>query len=205
MVKKKEVAVIPPEKELKEYKSQVTFVQKAANDLVISSNEDMEKGTDLLNAVKQIKTAITERKEQITRPLMTALASARDLFKPLETGHAEAEKTIKAKMLAFSESEQTRIDTDKDRIQKRVEKGTMKVETALDKLENLGEVGKSFSGDSGKVSIRVIRKVRVVDETLLPREYLVPDLKKITQDALQGKLIPGIDIYEEKVVAAGSR
>ena len=203
---KKEIAVIPPEKELKEYKSQVLFVQKAANALVITSNEDMTKGSDILNSVKQIKKSITERKELITRPLMDALASARDLFKPLETGYAEAEKTIKAKMLDFSIAEEERITKEKARVEARVEKGTMRTDTAIEKMEQIGDSKNSFAGESSKVSIRRMVKVRIVDESLIPREYLVPDMTRITEAVIrQGQIVPGVETYEEKVIASTTR
>lgn len=203
---KKELAVIPPEKELKEYKSQVLFVQKAAQALKIESSEDMEKGTDILNSVKQIKRSVTERKEQITRPLMMALASARDLFKPLETGYAEAEKTIKAKMLDYSIAEEERIAKEKLRIEKRVDKGTMKIETALSKIEEIGDNKSSYAGSTGKISIRVVRKVRIVDESLIPREWLEPSLTRITEAVLrQGLTIPGVEMFEEKLIASSTR
>lgn len=201
----KEVTVIPPEKELKEYKSQVLLVQKGADTLSIVSMEDMERGTDLLNQVKQIKKSVTERKEAITRPLMEALASARDLFKPLESGYTEAEKTIKAKMLEFSVAEDERIEKEKARVEARVEKGTMRTDTAVKKIESIGDKKSSYEGNTGKVSIRVMRKVRIVDENLIPREYLVPDTTKITKVSLAGVIIPGVEIVEEKVVASGTR
>lgn len=202
----KEIAVIPPEKELKEYKSQVLLVQKGADSLQILSADDMAKGTDLLNQVKQIKKAVTERKEAITRPLMSALASARDLFKPLETGYGEAEKTIKAKMLEYSIAEDERIEKEKARVEARVEKGTMRTDTAIKKIEEIGDKKSSFTGDTGRVNIRVMRKVRIVDENLIPRQYLVPDMVKITEDVLRKNiLVDGIEVYEEKVVASGTR
>jgi hypothetical protein len=201
----KEVTVIPPEKEIKEYKSQVDLVVKGSNELSISSQEDMERGTDLLASVKEVKKSITERKEAITRPLMEALASARDLFKPLESGYAEAEKTIKAKMLEFSIAENERIEKEKSRVEARVEKGTMRVDTAIKKIEDIGDKKSSFEGSTGKVSIRIMRKVRIVDENLIPREYLVPDTRRITQVALVGVVIPGVEIFEDKVIASGTR
>ena len=206
MSKTKEVTLIPPEKEIKEYKDQVLFVQKAANSLEIKSPEDMAKGSDLLDAVKKVEASIIERKEQITRPLMTALASARDLFKPLEVGHVEAKKTIKAKMLEYSLAEEERINKEKERVEKRVEKGTMRTDTAIKKMEEIGDVQKSFEGGTGKTSIRTITKVRIVDESLIPREYLVPDMTKITEAVLRQKLtIAGVETYEEKSIVGSSR
>lgn len=202
----KEITLVPPEKELKEYRSQVTFVQKAAEDLTIASPEDMTKASDLLIMVGQVEKAIVERKEAITRPLMTALASARDLFKPLEVGHMEAKKTIKAKMLDYTIAEEEKIQKQKEYVERRVEKGTMRTDTAIKKLENIGDAPKSFAGTVGKTSIRTVTKVRVTNVDLLPKEYMVPDMQKIQEAVLKQKLqIPGVETYEEKSIVGSTR
>lgn len=194
----KEIAIVPPEKELKEYKSQVSFVQKAADDLVVTSQKDLEKGAELLNAVIKVEKVITERKNAITKPLMASLASIRDLFKPLEAGPAEAKKTIKGKMLDYTVAEDERVEKEKARVEARVEKGTMRTDTAIKKLEDIG--------DAPKTNLRKVTKVRIVDETLIPREYLIPDMQKIQEAVLKQKLIvPGVEIYEEKSIVGSSR
>jgi len=194
----KEVAIVPPEKELKEYKSQVSFVQKAADDLVVASKEDLDKGAELLNAVIKVEKVITERKNAITKPLMASLASIRDLFKPLEAGPAEAKKTIKGKMLDYTIAEEERVEKEKSRVEARVEKGTMRTDTAIKKLEGIG--------DAPKTNLRKVTKVRIVDETLIPREYLVPDMQKIQDAVLKQKLsVPGVETYEEKSIVGSSR
>jgi IS30 family transposase len=193
-------------KEIVEAKKQVTFVQQKANELVIETEADMAKGSDLLDAVKKVEKMIIEKKETITRPLMSALANARDLFRPLENAHAEAKKTIKAKMLAFTEKEEARIEAEKARIIARAEKGTYRVDTAVKKLEETGEAARSFSGSTGKTSIRQVTKVRIVDESLIPREYLVPDMPAITEAVLRKKIaVPGVETYQEKSIVGSSR
>lgn len=200
----KEIAVV--EKEIKEYRSQVSFVQKGANDLVVATPDDMAKASDLLVAVGKIEKAVTERKELITRPLMTALVSARDLFKPLEVGYAEAKKTIKAKMLDYSIVEEQRITLEKSRVEARVEKGTMRVDTAVKKLEGIGDAPKSFAGESSRTSLKTVTKVRVVDKSLIPLEYMEPDMVKINQAVLKQKLIvPGVETFEERSIVGSSR
>jgi len=190
----------------KELKQQVSFVQQQANALVVSSEEEMTQAVDLLDAVNKVERSIIERKEAITRPLMTSLASARDLFKPLEVAHAEAKKTIKAKMLEYSVAEEYRVNKERERVAARVEKGTMRVDTAITKLEGIGEVKNTHIGTNAKSSLRTITKVRVTDESLLPREYLIPDIKKITEAALKGKVvIPGVETYQERSIVGSSR
>lgn len=184
---------------LAEVRTQVLGVQKAANDFIAESQADMERGADLLHLIKQVEDSIVERKQAITKPLMASLASARDLFRPLEDGHAEAKKTIKGKMLAYQIAEEERIAKDKARIEARVDKGTMRHDTAIKKLESMDEVPKGATGSVGKASVRTIVKVRIVDESLIPREYLIPNVAAITEAVLRKNLtIEGVERYEEK-------
>lgn len=201
---KKDIEI--PEKEVVEFRGLVDFVKTEANRLKVENEEDMKKASDLLVQVVQVEKAIQERKEKITRPLMAGLAEARELFKPMETGHAEAKKTIKAKMLDYTIAEEERIAKEKERVEARVEKGTMRVDTAVKKLEDIGEVKKSVSTESGRTSLHTVRKVRIVDESLLPREYLVADVKKINEAVLkQNLIVAGTEIYEEKSIVGYSR
>ncbi len=60
----------------------------------------------------------------------------------------------------------------------------MKAETAVGKLEEIGEIGKGSIGEVGKSSIRTVKKIRIVDESIIPRIYLVPNIQKITEDIM---------------------
>lgn len=193
-IESKEVALV---------KRQATEALSAANDIAIESQEDLEKATDVLSKIKQVGKMIKERKELITRPLMDSLNSVRDLFKPIEQSHAEAESIIKRKMLAFQDEQDRKRREEEARIAARVEKGTMKIETAVRKVEALPTVSTAAQGKVGAISTRIIKKVRIVDESKLPREYLMPDMARINDAALkQSKEIPGVEVYEEKVIAA---
>lgn len=191
-------------KELAVVKTQATKALGAANDLTIASQEDMVKATDLLSKIKTVGKMIKERKEQITKPLMEALTSARDLFKPIEQNHAEAEKVVKGKMLDWQDAEEKRIAVKKAKIVEKVETGKIKVETGIKKMEDVGHVQTSTQGKVGAVATRTIKKYRVVDETKIPREYLVPDMKKITDALKAGKEVPGAEAYDEKVIASSN-
>ncbi len=186
------------EVEVKEFRSLTEYVQGEADRLVIKNEEDLKKASELLTQVVQVEKTIIERKEKITRPLMAGLSEARELFKPMEAGNAEAKKTIKAKMLDYSIAEQERIDIEKLKVEKRVEKGTMRVDTAVKKLEDIGE--------ASKTNLVTRTKVRVVDLSLVPLEYHLPDMVKLNQAVLKDKLqIAGVETYEEKSIVASSR
>jgi hypothetical protein len=183
-------------KELTEIKTQVSGVQLAANSLNVTSQMEADVATELLHQVKQAEKLLDEKKTNITRPLMKSLATVRDLFKPLELNLQDANKTIKAKILAWTIEEQDKKDKEQARIVTRVERGTMKASTAAGKLEAIAE-------DAPKSNIRTLKKVRIVDETLIPREWLEPSMIRITEAVLrQGVTIPGIEIYDEKQIIA---
>ena len=193
--------IIP--KEINVYKKEVADIKTQASALVIHSQEDMDKSADLLLRIKKANKMITARKEEMTRPLMTSLSSIRDFFKPLELGFADAEKQVKAVQLAYVVEEDARVEKEKARIAARVEKGTMRADTAVGKLDDLGDAPKSGTGELGRVSTRTVRKVRIVDEFSIPREYLVPDLAKITKAILQeNAVVAGVEVYEEKQMVA---
>lgn len=187
--------------ELTEIKTQVSSVQEAANALKVENQEDMNRATDALHNVSKAEKYVVEKKEAITRPLMKSLSAIRDLFKPLETNLADAKKIIKGKMLAWQIEEDDRITKEKERIAKRVEKGTMRPDTAAGKMEAVGEAPVKSTGEVGKSSIRTVKKVRVMDETMIPREYLLVNMTAITEAVIKkGIDVPGTETYEEKMI-----
>ena len=190
------------ETEIVEYKKTLATLHEAVTGLVIETQEHMAGAADLLHAIKQGEKTITVRKEEITRPLMDALASARDLFAPLILGCKEAETVLKYKMKTYMDKEEARVALEKSRIEKRLDKGTMRQDTGIAKLEDLSKTTATTSGQTGTVKSRMVTKLRVVDESVIPREYLVPDMKKIGEAVLhEGKSVPGVEKYQERVVA----
>ncbi len=183
-------------------KQQATKALNAANELSITSNEEMVKATDLLSKMKTVARMIKERKEEITKPLTEALNSARDLFKPIESNLADAEKVVKTKMLSWQDEEDKRIEAAKAKVMDKVEDGKMSAEKASGKIEQIGEVQTSVRGKVGSVSTKIIKKYRVTDETKIPREFLTPDMVKITEALKAGQAVPGAEMYEEKTISA---
>lgn len=192
-----------PQKDVSTLRSQSSLILAAANSLVVESEKDMDASADVLHQVKELEKTIIDRKEEITRPLMAGLASARELFKPFETVVADAKKIIKAKQLDFMRAEEERREKERERIAKQVDKGNMREDTAAKKLDVLGETKTSAQGTIGSVQTRSITKVRIIDDAAIPREYLVPDMSKITAAVIQeGKEIPGVEKYSEKIIVS---
>lgn len=189
-------------KELAPLKAQVSKYENQANAVVISTQEDYTSAIDLVSKLKETGSKIKNTKESITKPLNEALRNARELFAPIEEQFTKAEAIIKGKLLDYKRKKDAETQVEESKIAARVEKGTLKLETAEKKLDNIERVENTTRGNIGEVQVRKIRKVRIVDAAILPRTYLIPNEVAIRKDALSGVVIPGVEVYEEEVIAA---
>lgn len=177
-------------------------LEQLARSFTITSKESYVEADNLLKDIMRNEKKVSEVREKHTRPAMDTLSFIRDLFKPAELSIAEAKKVIKAKMLAYTLAEEEKKEKEKAKLAARVEKGTMKAETAANKMEAI-EADKEMP--EVKSSIKILVKVRVSNLSIVPREYLIADLTKITKAVLNDNIeIPGVEKYEEKSIV-GSR
>lgn len=157
---------------------------------VIENQNDLDAASLVLRRIKGIKNAIEERKKQITKPLMDSLSSVRELFRKYEDGAKAAEASFKAAILSYEATQ----DANRAQIAAGVADGTVDLATAIESMEK---------PDAPKgISSRTVTKVRVIDEKLIPRDYLEPNMKLIVEAVLkQGLTIAGVEKYEEKQLA----
>lgn len=191
-------------KELTVIKTWVSKLENQANEITIENQEDYKGAITLVATLKETGSKIKNKKESITKPLNEALRNARELFKPIEDQFSSAEKIIKVKLLAYAKKVNDEARKKEEAIAARVEKGTMKIETAERKIQEVEKVENTTKGSVGKVQIKKIKKVRISNEADIPREYLTPDMVAIRRDALGGKEIPGVEVYTEEQVASYS-
>lgn len=179
-------------------KDQTSKATAAAQGLVIKTQEDVDKAGGILSKMKGVARLIKERKEAITKPLTEALNSARDLFKPLESNLAEAELMVKNKMLAYQKIEDAKAEKKKEAIVEKAKAGIISDAKAVERIEKVAPAKTT----TATTTTRTVKKYRVVDESKLPREYLMPDLPKITEALKAGQTVLGAEMYEEKIIAA---
>ena len=178
-----------------ETKKNVLNVQQLANSLSVTSPDEAVKASEVLHNIKEATRQLIEKKSEITRPQMQALANVKALFAPLELALKDADKMVRAKVIAYEIEKAEKIETAKAKIAARAEKGTIRPETAVKKLGEVGEVSKTEG-----LRVQTRRKLQIVDETLLPREYLVPDRDKITKALFAGIDVFGAVLVEEKIL-----
>lgn len=176
-------------------RTHVLTVREAADILDVSSPDTAEIASGVLNDIKSATARLTAVKTDITRPAMESLAKIKALFAPLETTLKEADQIVRKKVLAYTIAEQDRIEAQKAKIAARVEKGTMRSDTAVAKLGAVGEVAKTEG-----IRVQTRRQLEIVDEALIPREYLVPDRDAITKALFADLVVPGAKLVEKKIV-----
>ena len=187
-------------KELTTLKSQVSKLENQANAVIIATPEENALAIDLKAKLKEIGQTIKTRKEEITKPLNIALKSARELFASVEEQYEMAENIVGRKLLAYKQKVEADARAMEAKIAARVEKGTMKLETAERKIDALPTVQKTVQTDHGRVQFRKIKKVRIIDLKLIPDQYWIIDEVKLRKDVLTGIVVPGAIMFEEEIV-----
>lgn len=197
------VSIIPA-KELSAYNKEASKVEQFSASLVITSNEDYDKAMNAGLEFKATLDKITARKEEITKPLNASLKSVRELFKGIETPFDNALGTIRQKMLDFRSTQRAKQEEDKNKIAGRVERGTMKPETAVAKMSAMKEAPKTAASDAGSATARLVKKYRVTDKAKIPLEFMEPDMTKIKASFRAGTPVSGVEEYEEEELAFNS-
>jgi hypothetical protein len=189
------------EKELIPIKTELTRVGSYASTLTIKNEEQLKEATDELVVLKTIQKQITEKKEGVIKPLMTALRNARAIFAPFEEKIEEAEQAIKDKMIKYQQIVEANAQKKSEKIAKDVETGRIGFDEGVKRQAKIAEPQKTISTDNGQITYRIVKKVVIEDSALIPREYLIPDLSKIRADIFTGKQIAGVKIVEEKIIS----
>lgn len=186
-------------KELSVVKTQSTKALQVAEQIEVTDADTYAAALDLGKKIKQVDKMITARKEEITKPLNEALKSSRELFKPIEATLEKAEQVVKGKMIAYTREQNRIADEQKAKIATKVETGKMSVDTAMKKMEKIEVPEQTVRTETARSTIKMIPKCRIIDESKIPREYLMPDMAKIkTAVVTQRLLVAGVEFYEEE-------
>ncbi len=188
----KEIAVLPDSKELGE-EHQESMLMKEAAEAYTVEHDGLAAGEHVLRSIKVYRKGLDEHRTGITRPLMESLAKVREMYKPYEIALADAEKIIKSKILTYTLKQEELQLAEAAKIEDKVAKGTLRADTAAGKLTAL---------DAKKVqsNVRVVKKLEIVDESLVPREFLDVNRMRVTEALWAGIAVPGARLKEEKQI-----
>jgi len=199
------------------------YYNKASLFVIVDNDSYLASAEDLKQIKAQIK-AIEDYRKSITDPINEQIKRIKAFFDVPINKLKEAEEVIKGAILKY-QKEQERIRLEEQaRLREEAEKFRLELEQKAKKLEEQGKTEKAeeikqqaetiitpvLANDTVKVagiSKMKVWKYRIVDESLIPREYLIPNEKMLTQIAKSTKgalKIPGVEFYCEETIAAKS-
>ena len=145
---------------------------------------------DLLN-LKKIKSTIEEKRDELLAPAKKTVAAIRAMFnEPL-------------KLISELEAEQKRgLSSYIEFVQQRAQ-GMLEKAVAKQDISAIEEAQACTHPAVTGVQVRTSEKVFVVDESLIPREYLIPNMKAIK--AAKGVEIPGVERMPSVTLAVSKK
>lgn len=178
------------------FEQEVSPEVKVAQALTIKDSEGMKAATERLSRLNQLNDRITEEKEKVTKPLNEALKAERNRWRPIEKSLEEAIDIIRNKMSVYQTAEIKRQREEQAKIAARVGegRGKMKIETAVKKIDEIKAPEAQVATDSGMVKFREDKVLRITNESLIPRQFLVIDEKKVLEALKAGIVVRGAEI-----------
>lgn len=184
-----------------------TFVAEAQK-IEVNNDEDLELATGYLANVKKRFKRIEEIRKEWVQPLNDQVKKLNNLFKSQQAPLQEVEGIIKKKLVTYQqEQERKALEARK----KAEEEAKKKAEEAKKKGEEpevkpiMTEAPKSSVRTSaGTSSFKKVWTFEIVDETKIPREFLIPDEKAIRKAVLDsaGQVsIEGVRVFQDTQVA----
>ena len=197
---------LPVPAEIAQVKANATVVIENAQSIIIDDSTSFQKAGDILRTLSSGRKTLKSEKEKFTKPARDIIAQAKDLFGDLEKELQNQEGHLKVRMATY----ERKVDDDRRaaaaKLEARVEKGTMRLDTAVKKAAELETVDTASAGVTKSVKKRVDIKMAELEpsyiiELVTSRENLRYALAvEIRKDALGNKTL-GVDPRIEKGVS----
>lgn len=188
-------------KEIEVIKEKIKGMQSMVDETIVSNSQELSDVTEKIKQVKVLGKLVKTEKEKYTKPAKEIIKEANSKYLPYEKECKNAEEKLKSKAgIYLDKQEVLRIEKEK-KIAERVEKGNIKEETGVRKMEELGEEVKTVNSGDAQLQHKKIKEVVITDEIKIPRKYLAPNLVLIRKDALAGIKIAGVEVKEKSSIA----
>ncbi|HHW15742.1 MAG TPA: hypothetical protein GXX28_12560 [Firmicutes bacterium] len=192
------------------------FCEQAATDMAVCDEESLASATNILGRVSTLRKGLEERRKFFVAPLNDQVKRINDLFRALAAPLDRVDQILRDKVLAYRREQERRRREEEERLRKLQEAEQKKLERKAEKkgLEPppppapvvVAGPARTVSADLGKATIRVVWDFEIVDQSQLPREYLIPDITKIRAAVKAGvREIPGVRIYQNERLAVSGR
>ena len=177
-----------------EYGDAITMIR----DLPVTNDAEAAFASEGVQQLKEWHAELEAKRTSITKPINEGLRRLNEEFRPAKRDLEEAERIVKARIAGYL--------ADKQRRNAAAIEAAASAATAEQAEQALATVS-PVEAPKG-TSVRYQWVAEVVDESVLPREYLTPNMAKIVDAvrASDGQVqIPGVAVRKEQVIASLSR
>mgnify|MGYP000168031833 CR=1 FL=1 len=199
----------PALQKFNEAREQIQQLAEACKNIVITDNNTLEQGKNLAKNAKKIETLIEDKRKEITKPLLDEKKQIDDFAKSITADLNAAVKDLRAQILKY-EQEQERARQEElrrleaERCAREEELSRQMAEAhridpvVVQKFQELKSQQAVAVAESPKNSITKVWTFEIIDDNLIPREFLMPDEIKIKAAVRAGfREIPGVLIYQK--------
>jgi len=167
-----------------------------AESLSITDADSMRDATVLLSQVNCHLDRVTAEREKVTKPLNEALKAERARWKPIEDILNSAISTLRSTISVYQTAEIKRADEEKAKLASRVGdgKGKLQFTTAVRKMSEIEVPDAKVVTDVGGLTFRATQVLVITDATLIPREYLLVDERKVLEALKRGVVVAGAHV-----------
>lgn len=192
-------------KELAIVKEKLTGMSKMVLETTVTNDEELASISDKIKNVKQLGTYIKSLSDKLVAPAKAIIDQAKAMYDIPQKECKNAEMALKRKAEIYLEKKEADRKAEELKIANKVESGYIKPETAVAKLENLGEVEKKVVTTNSTLSMTKRKVPEIVDPNLIPDEYWIIDEVRVRKDALEREKngqeqIPGVIIKEVSTI-----
>lgn len=195
------------EKELVEIRQGIEKIDEEAKSVSVTNDQELSTVSDIIRQVKDLAKQIKEKKEKYTEPAKAIVLEARKTYDPLIKMCTDAEAILKKAAQTYIIAQVERKRKEEAAIARRLEKGTIKQETAIRKMEAVKEAPKNVKTESSAIRMTTRTIAKITNPELVPDEYWIINETKVKFAALElhRKGLPGIPGVEiEKVQGVSS-
>jgi len=192
--------------------SQAVEMLRFAELRVVANNEDIKLATEDLALIADARKAVEDLRKEYTIPLNDYLKAVNNTFKLLSDPLTQADKITRNKVLAYrNEQERKRqeaeaINREKMELARReaaLHEGQITID--LSPVPVPEATPSNVRTETGDMGTAKVWRFEIIDFTLLPAEYKLPDLVKIGKVIRAGVAIPGVNSWQENTLRITTR
>ena len=182
------------------------ITEKAKEVSVVKNAGDENRAVEFLSQIKRRFKIVDDARTFLVKPLNDHVKSINARFKETLAPLESAEVSVKAGITAwrssaeFKELEEKRIALEQEALLAAKQGDTPTVvQISEEHAIASKEAPKSVVAESGKAHFRELTKFEITDANIIPREFLMPDEKKIKAAIEAGAKIEGVKSWKESV------